>query len=93
METKRKLQFGAAAVIINGLVALGSMVSNPALATSCPDQSAGCACNNGFFTQGATQICENEAPAGCTFLSGTCTSTICAQLPTVVFTIATCHYH
>jgi hypothetical protein len=46
MQTKRKIQLSAAAVIANGLLALTAMSPGPALAAGCADHDyvPGCGC-------------------------------------------------
>lgn len=65
METRRKVQLGAAIVIANGLLALSVTAPRTALAQSCSDTTT-ClpACN-------ATP-CINTTPPGCTYVSFTC---------------------
>lgn len=70
MDTCRKIQLSAAAVVANGLMALGTMSPNVAHANPCAPKytatDAGC---------GDVEIvCNFQAPPdpGCTFTSGTC---------------------
>jgi hypothetical protein len=67
METKRRLQLGAALSIVNGLLALTVLSSGPALAATCgPLTFCIPACT------GAVATCEANTPAGCTYVSTTC---------------------
>lgn len=62
MDTKRKVQVGAAAVIANGLLALSIMSPGTALANPCPLQSK-CVC-------GDLAYCQSIAQPGCTATGG-----------------------
>jgi hypothetical protein len=79
METKRKLQIGAAAVIANGLVALTVMSPRPALANPCSPKTV-CGWPSATCAANAHTVCVNNAPPGCTVTSATC-SGICAVIP------------
>jgi hypothetical protein len=68
MVTKRRLQLGAAAVIVNGLLALSAMAPTPAVAASCTTQLFCGFCGNLSF-------CQAHAQPGCTATSGTCAGT------------------
>jgi hypothetical protein len=82
METKRKLQFGAAAVIANGLLALTAMTPRTALANPCAEKIL-CSCQNLAY-------CQSIAAPGCTATSvQTCTPEPACP-PAHVGTI--CHY-
>lgn len=87
METKRKLQLGAASVILNGLAVLVALGPAPALATTCPDQGYCGSCLASDELQG----CTARAPAGCTYVSATCNLGVC--LPQGRVPLVTCHYH
>jgi hypothetical protein len=81
METKRKLQLSAAAVIANGLLALTAMSPRPALANPCSPNSScdyvGTTCNTGA----AIARCNAyHAAPGCTATAATCGS-LCAIVP------------
>jgi hypothetical protein len=74
MNTRRKIQLGAAAVILNGLGALAGMAPNTALANPCPPVTVNC----GLPSCGATPdfpnfVCQIYAPPGCTVTSAICT--------------------
>ena len=59
MNTRRKLQFSAALVIVNGLAALAAMGAQPAYASSCSSQTYCLQCVDLAF-------CQSVAPPGCT---------------------------
>lgn len=63
MNRQRKLQLGAAAVIANGLIALGAMTPTPAMAAACGD-------NNRVI------LCDWCA-SSCPLISGCTASKIC----------------
>jgi hypothetical protein len=69
MEIKRKIQFGAAAVIANSLLALSALAPLPALANPCANQvvcPGSCPTNLSF--------CQLIAQPGCTATSQICGS-------------------
>lgn len=71
MEAKRKIQFAAAAVLINGLIALSAFSPRIAQATSCsPFES----CD---FCPASLAVCNLYAPAGCTAVSFSCARGLC----------------
>jgi hypothetical protein len=94
MQLNRRIQLGAAVVIANGFLALAAVASRPALAASCADQTAACGCTQYSLNNGGTTECDNETPPGCTFVSATCTTTLCFRLPNgEPVTNAICHYN
>lgn len=62
MDIRRKIQFGAAAVIANGLLALTLMAPEAAHANPCSPQIF-CAC-------GGLSFCQAKAQPGCTATGG-----------------------
>ena len=72
MNTKRKIQLGALAVIVSGPMALGLLAPLPAMATTCNPLNTciptGLCPGNGY----AQGYCVTHAPAGCKFLQFTC---------------------
>ena len=70
METKRKLQFGAAAVTANALLALGLLSASPAFASCAISHKNVCVCQT-------IAGCQVLAPPGCTAVSSTCTPFQC----------------
>jgi hypothetical protein len=94
MEHKRRIQFGAAAVIANGLLALSVVSPHHALAASCSPTvvcfpAALCAANGAGY-------CRDNTPAGCTFTSATCGGAGCLLPPIppgILGTHLTCNYH
>jgi hypothetical protein len=81
METKRKVQFSAGAVIANGLLALSLMSPLPALANPCADYNQ-CGCIN-------LAGCQVIAPPGCTATSAQCfINQFCLGIPVQ----GRCHY-
>jgi hypothetical protein len=91
MEIKQRLQFGAAVVAANGLLALlGGMSSGPALASSCAPIT-GCVVPN----IGCAAWCQNQTPAGCTYTgySMCAESSSCPYDPPIYWGVeATCDY-
>ena len=67
MKTRRKIQFGAAAVIANSVLALGLMAPRSALATPCQPKLF---CGYQFCT--GLAFCQGVADPGCTATSQTC---------------------
>jgi hypothetical protein len=59
MEIKRKVQFGAVAVIANGLLALSALDPGVALASSCPDLDV---CLPFCNTEGINMYCQGSTP-------------------------------
>ena len=86
MVTTRKLQFGAAVVFANGLLALTVMAPRPALANPCAVRT-GCV---GACGSQATGFCNFNLPAGCTLTSLTCNAGGGCGVPHPFF--VTCHY-
>jgi hypothetical protein len=75
MLIKRKIQFGAAVVIANGVLALTVLTSQPAFANPCGEQAkCASACQN-------LSYCQSIALPGCTATSVTCLRTpiICSN--------------
>jgi len=70
MQIKRKIQMAAAAVILNGAVALMVLQSSPAVAGSCAARTAGCTESGECWTN-PTAWCESLQP-GCTVTSVQC---------------------
>lgn len=71
MQTTRKIQLGAVAVIANSLLALTVLGPRPAFANPCaPIQQCipGNTCTNGNYTA----LCQSLAQPGCTTTSNTC---------------------
>jgi hypothetical protein len=93
MNIKRKIRFSAAGVIVSGAIALGTLETDPALATTCPDQGT-CLAGTlpGTCSSDQAGVCEEVAPPGCTYVNSTCTSTICLQPPPFPRWGAICHY-
>jgi hypothetical protein len=94
MESKRKIQFGAAAVVANGLLALSAMHPLPAFANPCSSFDA-CGLPQGACTPAnATNLCNGRAPAGCTVTSYTCTANLCAVVGGgIPLYNVTCNFH
>jgi hypothetical protein len=69
METKRKLQLGALAVIVNGFAVIGGLSPEVAQANPCSPVSA---CSPPRVCMNQAQYCADIAPAGCTATSSTC---------------------
>ena len=90
MNAIRRVQFSAAAVVINGLLALTLMSSTSAVAGSCGSLFAGCVSNCSL----AAADCESLTPPGCTYVSNSCINLgdvgPCAHFPNS-FTL-NCHY-
>lgn len=79
MDTQRKLQLSAAAVIANGLVVLGAMAPSSAFAAACSDHSYAVICD------GCTSSCMPVS--GCTLTK------MCFSVPPCEFTVSTvCGY-
>jgi hypothetical protein len=93
METKRKLQLGAAAAVVNGILAL-TMSPSPALATSCGPIDECIPATLSCPSVGAAQ-CQSYVPPGCSYESYTCTTTGCivyiGNIP-VAGNIVVCNY-
>jgi hypothetical protein len=88
METKRKIQFGAAAVVANALLALSAMSPSPAFANPCAAKPL---CLPGCLNQqGLLSVCQSVANPGCTVTSATCSGGTCGPAD---FGIATCYYN
>jgi hypothetical protein len=68
MDTRRKIQFGAAAVFANGILALAVLSPRVAQANPC---SSFALCT-GTCSQNLAAVCNHYAPAGCTATSETC---------------------
>ena len=83
METKRKLQVGATAVIANGLLALSLMTPRPAFANPCAAQIVCAVCQTLAY-------CQSIAKPGCTATSVTCPTNQPICKPTGVYTY--CQY-
>ena len=81
MENKRKLQFGAAAVMLNGVLALAGM--QPKAAWACPTVQEGC---NITCMTNPTAFCQALAP-GCTV-----TEAICEYVPITICGDGTLYY-
>lgn len=77
MNTQRKLQLSAAAVVANGLVVLGMGLPIEVVADACSPQSV---CGV-MYCAGNYSLCNAVAPAGCTFVSATCTTIVCGYWP------------
>jgi hypothetical protein len=78
MQTKRKLQLGAAAVIINATVALLALHSGAAIAGSCTTLLTGCTIYGECQTN-PTAWCQSLQP-GCTVTGNNfCVTGICAD--------------
>jgi len=71
MKTQRKLQLGAATVILNGLAALGGLIPQISQAQSCSEKAL-CGCPAVTLAD-----CQAAAPPGCTAISVTCTPLSC----------------
>jgi hypothetical protein len=84
MNAKRKIQFGAAAVVANGLLALTALSPSTALANPCTDIGLCLA------TCATPSICNQVAPAGCHETSLTCAGLHC--LPGTGFVLSVCHF-
>jgi hypothetical protein len=70
MNTQRKIQLAAAAVVANGALALAFLFTGPALAGTCPSKSlclAACPNQNQY-----PQLCAPFTPPGCTFFFASC---------------------
>jgi hypothetical protein len=67
MNTRLKLRLVAAAVIVNGALALSIMAPRPALANPCAP------INSCTGTNCTLAFCNLLAPSGCTATSATCT--------------------
>jgi hypothetical protein len=89
MEIKRKVQFGAVAVIANGLLALSALDPGVALASSCPDLDV---CLPFCNTEGINMYCQGSTPPGCTFVGTTCQDIVCGGDFPLLWVISTCHY-
>jgi len=91
MNINRKIQLTAAAVIANGMLALGLLSPRPAVAATCsPIRSP---CLPGALAQCAadgTQFCRFMTPAGCTYVGDECLGT---QGCPPGFVIVECFYH
>ena len=70
MQIKRKIQVGAAAVILNGVVALIGLHSSAAVAGSCTTQLSGCT-GPAYCQANPTAWCESLQP-GCTVTQAYC---------------------
>jgi hypothetical protein len=70
MEIKRKLQLGAAAAILNGVIALIALSPATALADSCQTHLGGCTVLAQCLSN-PTAWCQSLQP-GCTVTSATC---------------------
>jgi hypothetical protein len=78
MTSNRKIQWGAAVVIANGLLGLSAVAPNIASANPCSTIilcSATCPGSND------TARCQAAAPAGCTVTSAVCFPAQCNGLP------------
>ena len=72
MQMNRKVQLGALAVVINGLLA-ATMLSSPALASSCTTtQKVVCLCQS-------VAGCQSVAPPNCTAVSAQCITLACGN--------------
>jgi hypothetical protein len=74
MNVNRKIQLTAAAVISNGVLALGLMSASPAFATTCNSKIV-CAPTCDVDIEFA--YCSQAAPPGCTFSSAVCLNRNC----------------
>jgi hypothetical protein len=82
METRRKIQFGALAVVANGLLALTLLSPRPALANPCSNQNV---CVGTCVT---VAYCQSIAQPGCTATGVFCTGLPCSP----VFETSVCEY-
>jgi hypothetical protein len=73
MQTKQKLRLGAAAVILNGLMALSVVSPRIAHAQSCPPINM---CHHCFTTLAQ---CQALAPPGCTAITFGCVVGGCGE--------------
>jgi hypothetical protein len=73
MNTNRKIQLSAAAVIVNGVLALGLLSPRPALAASCQYTRCGVPAAICMSASDRAMICETYIPPGCTtYVSSGC---------------------
>jgi len=89
MRTNRKIQLGAAAVILNGVVALSGLYSEPALASGCSPLLSGCTTQLPQCPNGVQAFCEGLQP-GCTVTSSSCN--IVPSCPFPPFYFYSCQY-
>jgi hypothetical protein len=85
MTSLRKVQLLAAAVIVNGLIALTAMSPQEAQAATCPSTTS-CAASLACIVM--EHICV--PPSGCQFIGGTCGES-CGSWP-VQRQMLTCNY-
>jgi hypothetical protein len=72
MNFNRKIQLAAAAVAVNGALALGFLYPSPALATTCGPQAFCQPQGVCEIPSNAAATCAGLAPAGCTYASSYC---------------------
>lgn len=93
MEIKKKIQLGAATVMVNGVLALFALNPSAALATSCgPVQYCGTTAPPGMCFPSLISFCQSNTPSGCTYASTTCTTTNCQNTPPLVLNYFICNY-
>jgi hypothetical protein len=78
MNSHRKLQWGSAVVIANGLLTLSAFSSNVALANPC---STILLCQSSCPGPNDTAKCQAAAPPGCTVTAALCFPAQCNGLP------------
>lgn len=71
MNTKRKIQLAAAAIVANGALALTLLSPTPAMAVTCNDRVL-CMTNPFPVCTYHASSCEGWKPAGCKVVSSTC---------------------
>jgi hypothetical protein len=90
MQSKRKLQFIASAVILNGVLALTAMAPRVALANPCAPITA-CLPNTGVC---GAALCAQLAQPGCTNTSHTCqVNAACTMIFPPIGILLTCNYN
>jgi hypothetical protein len=83
MNITRKIQLSAAAVVVNGVLALGLLSPRPALAASCQYTRCGIPAAICMSSSDRALICEAYIPPGCTtYSSSYCAgATVCVGSP------------
>ncbi len=94
MNINRKVQLAAAAVIVNGALAVSVLSPNPSLAGTCNTKSG---CSGIFVCQNPSiraSYCAGIADPGCTYVSSWCSYPADGGCNSSQgFYLVTCNYH
>ena len=70
MDIKRRIQLGAAAIVVNGIATVALMAPVPVIAGSCGPTST--CVPTSYCSVAGVSYCISHTPSGCTFVSATC---------------------